>query len=165
MNRSRLLLLAPVAMIAAACGGKDNSSADGALQNDLALASQAQPYMPQQTLSPTEMGLQYNPYTGQYQRVPTAYTPQPAPVVQRVYTQPVSTRSTRSAPSRVYSPAPAPAPEPVRHTKRDAAIGAAAGAVIGATTSRDRVKGGIIGAVAGGVLGGIIGHTVDVQKP
>ena len=163
MIRNRFLLLVPVAMLAAACGRKDTSSADGALQNDLALASQAQPYMPQQTLSPAEMGLQYNPTTGQYQRVPTTYAPQPAPAVQRVYTRPASTRSTSSAPSRVYTPAPAP--EPIRHTKRDAAIGAAAGAVIGATTSRDRVKGGIIGAVAGGVLGGIIGHTVDVQRP
>jgi hypothetical protein len=159
MIKTRFLLLVPAAMLAAACGRKDTSSADGALQNDLALASQAQPYMPQQTLSPAEMGLQYNPYTGQYQRVPTAYTP--APAVQRVYTRPASTRSTSSG--RVYTPAPAP--EPIRHTKRDAAIGAAAGAVIGATTSRDRVKGGIIGAVAGGVLGGIIGHTVDVQRP
>jgi hypothetical protein len=163
MTKTRFLMLVPAAMLAVACGGrKDTSSADAALQNDLALASQAQPYMPQQTLSPAEMGLQYNPYTGQYQRVPTQYTPA-APAVQRVYTQPASTRSSSSGSSRVYTPAPAP--EPIRHTKRDAAIGAAAGAVIGATTSRDRVKGGIIGAVAGGVLGGIIGHTVDVQKP
>jgi len=164
MIKTRFLLLVPAALLAAACGRKDTSSADGALQNDLALASQAQPYMPQQTLSPAEMGLQYNPYTGQYQRVPTGYMPQAAPSVQRVYTRPASTRSTSSAPSRVVY-TPAPAAEPVRHTKRDAAIGAAAGAVIGATTSRDKVKGGIIGAVAGGVLGGIIGHTVDVQRP
>jgi hypothetical protein len=118
------------------------------------------PYTPQQLTSPAEMGLQYNPYTGQYQRVPTAPV-QTAPVVRRVYRQPTATRSA-SYPSQrapVYVPA-----EPVRHTRRDAAIGAVAGAVIGATTSRDKVKGGIIGAVAGGVLGGIIGHTVDVQK-
>jgi hypothetical protein len=157
MKNLKMLLLVPATVLAAACGRGSSSTTDDALKNDLALASQAQPYMPQQLMSPTEMGMQYNPYTGQYQRVPTAYTPQAQPVVQRVYSRPASRSS-----GPVYSPAPAR--EPIRHTKRDAAIGAAAGAVIGATTSRDRVKGGIIGAVAGGVLGGIIGHTVDVQK-
>jgi hypothetical protein len=169
MKKSRMFLLVPAAMLAAACG-RDGSSADDALSRDLQLASQAQPYMPQQVTSPSEMGYAYNPYTGQFQPVPQTPYQMPqaqAPTVQRVSTRPATTtrRASSSGSSRVvYQPAPAPAPVK-RNTKRDAAIGAAAGAVIGATVSRDKVKGGIIGAVAGGVLGGIIGHTVDVERP
>lgn len=169
MKKSRIFLLVPAAMLAAACG-RDGSSADDALSKDLQLASQAQPYMPQQVTSPSEMGYAYNPYTGQFQpvpQVPYQYPQAQQPTVQRVSTRPATTtrRASSSGSSRVvYSPAPAPAPVK-RNTKRDAVIGAAAGAVIGATVSRDKVKGGIIGAVAGGVLGGIIGHTVDVQRP
>jgi len=159
MKNSRKLLLIPAAILAAACGRRDSASTDDALKNDLALASQAQPYMPQQLVSPAEMGMQYNPYTGQYQRVPTTYT-QPAPV-QRVSTRPAAVSRPASSGQRVIYTQPA---EPIRHTKRDAVIGAAAGAVIGATVSRDRVKGGIIGAATGAVLGGIIGHTIDVKK-
>jgi uncharacterized protein YcfJ len=164
MKNIRMLLLVPAAVLAAACG-RDNAKADDALKSDLALASQAQPYAPQQFTSPSEMGYAYNPYTGQFQPVPQAQ----APAVQRVSTRPATTvrRTTARASGGtrvVYQPAPAPA-EPIRHTKRDAAIGAAAGAVIGATTSRDKVKGGLIGAAAGAVLGGIIGHTIDVEKP
>jgi hypothetical protein len=165
MKKIRMLLLVPAAMLAAACG-RDGNSADDALSRDLQLASQAQPYMPQQFTSPTEMGYAYNPYTGQFQPVPQSPYPQAQqqPTVQRVSTRPATTRrASSSGTSRVvYQPAPAPVK---RNTKRDAAIGAAAGAVIGATVSRDKVKGGIIGAVAGGVLGGIIGHTVDVERP
>jgi uncharacterized protein YcfJ len=160
MKNTKMLLLIPAAILAAACGRRDSASTDDALKNDLALASQAQPYMPQQMVSPMEMGMQYNPYTGQYQRVPTTYAPQAAPAVQRVYTRPASVSRPASSGQRVIYQQP----EPIRHTKRDAVIGGAAGAVIGATVSRDRVKGGIIGAAAGAVLGGIIGHTVDVQK-
>lgn len=167
MKKTRMLLLVPAAMLAAACG-RDGNSADDALSRDLQLASQAQPYMPQQFTSPTEMGYAYNPYTGQFQPVPQSPYPQTQqPTVQRVSTRPATTtrRASSSGSSRVvYQPAPAPAPVR-RNTKRDAVIGAAAGAVIGATVSRDKVKGGVIGAVAGGVLGGIIGHTVDVQRP
>jgi hypothetical protein len=163
--KMRNLLLVPAAVIAAACG-RDTSKSDDALKNDLALASQAQAYMPQQVTSPSEMGYAYNPYTGQFQPVPQGVYPQAQqPVVQRVATRPTTVRrsstGTSSAPRVIYEQ-----PAPVkRNTKRDAAIGAAAGAVIGATVSRDKVKGGILGAVAGGVLGGIIGHTVDVQRP
>lgn len=162
MNIKRLLLV-PAAVLAAACG-RDNSRADDALKNDLALASQAQAYMPQQFTSPSEMGYAYNPYTGQFQQVPQGMYPQAQqPVVQRVSTRPAVRRtSSASSGSRVVYQEPAPIK---RNTKRDAAIGAAAGAVIGATVSRDKLKGGILGAVAGGVLGGIIGHTVDVQRP
>jgi hypothetical protein len=164
-------LLAPAALILAACGGSDRPADDG-LKNDLALASQMQPYQPQQFMSPTEAGLapngyQYpNPmaqggYYPQPQQAQPVYYPQPRPraTVRRV---PASTRGSSSG--GVYSPAPARR-EPIRNTKRDAAIGAVAGGVLGAVTSRDKVKGAVIGAVAGGVLGGIIGHTIDVKHP
>lgn len=162
MKNIKKVLLVPAVMLAAACG-QGNAKTDDALKNDLALASQAQPFNSQQFTSPTEMGYAYNPSTGQFQPVPQM------PVVQRVATRPAtptrraSTRSSgASSGSRVIIQEPAPVR---RNTKRDAAIGAVAGAVIGATVSRDKVKGGLIGAVAGGVLGGIIGHTVDVQRP
>lgn len=170
MKYARMLLLVPVAVLAAACGGDDNRG-DDALKNDLALASQAQPYNQQQFTSPTEMGYVYNPYTGQFQPVPQQPLQpqyQQAPAVQRVATRPTAvrrtstsgTRSTSSGTRVVYQE-----PQIVkRNTKRDAAIGAAAGAVIGATVSRDKLKGAVIGAAAGGVLGGIIGHTVDVER-
>lgn len=162
MKNIRMLLLVPAAMLAVACGRGDAAKADDALKNDLALASQAQPYNAQQFVSPTEMGYAYNPYTGQFQPVPRLSTPQAQAPVQRVSTRPVARRTTASSGTRVIYREPA---EPIRHTKRDAAIGAAAGAVIGATVSRDKVKGGLLGAAAGAVLGGIIGHTIDVEKP
>jgi len=162
MKNIKMLLLVPAAVLAAACG-RDSAKTDDALKNDLALASQAQPYNAQQFTSPSEMGYVYNPATGQYQPVPRYQTPQPAPVY-RTAARPAATRRTSSASSgsRVIYTQPA---EPIRHTKRDAAIGAAAGAVIGATVSRDKLKGGLIGAAAGAVLGGIVGHTMDVQRP
>lgn len=163
MNDIRKLLLVPAVMLAAACGR--DSTTDDALKNDLALASQAQPYNPQQVTSPAEMGYAYNPYTGQFQPVPTGLTAQPQAQTVRTVRRPAATRraSTSSGTRVVYSE-PARAPTIKRNTKRDAVIGATAGAVIGATTSRDKVKGAVIGAVAGGVLGGIIGHTVDVKR-
>lgn len=166
MKNIRMLLLVPAAVLAAACGR--DSSADDALSKDLQLASQAQPYMPQQFTSPSEMGYAYNPYTGQFQpvpQVPYQYPQAQQPTVQRVSTRPATVRRTSSGASsgsRVIYQQPAPIK---RNTKRDAVIGAAAGAVIGATVSRDRVKGAVIGGVAGGVLGGIIGHTIDVERP
>ena len=165
MKNIKMLLLVPAAMLAAACGRDETSKIDDALKNDLALASQAQPYNAQQFVSPSEMGYAYNPYTGQFQQVPRFSTPQAQAPVQRVSTRPAAVRRTTtraSSGTRVIQTQPA---EPIRHTKRDAAIGAAAGAVIGATVSRDKVKGGLIGAAAGAVLGGIIGHTIDVERP
>lgn len=175
MRKMQLLVLVPAALLAAACG-RDGNRVDDALKSDLALASQAQPYGPQQFVSPQEAGYGYNPYApqnpyapnpyggyGYPQRIQTAaqptYYPAPAPAPVRR----TSTASRRSGGGTIYR-APAPA-EPKRNTKRDAVIGATAGAVIGATTSRDKLKGAIIGAAAGGLLGGIIGHTVDVQRP
>jgi hypothetical protein len=172
---TKWLLVPAVLVAAAACGGSDKPADDG-LKNDLALASQMQPYNPQQFMSPTEAGYSPNGYQGQ-QPYPTAqggyypqpqqaqpvYYPQPRPraTVRRV---PTATRGRTSSGGGVYSPAPARR-EPIRNTKRDAAIGAVAGGVLGAVVSRDRVKGAVIGAVAGGVLGGIIGHTIDVKHP
>ena len=160
MRKFGMIMLVPAAVLAAACG-RDNR-ADDSLRNDLALASQAQPYMPQQFMSPTEAG--YNPYNPY---MPPGYGyPQQQPQYgypQRVQTASAPARRTATRSSGTIYRAPAPAPV-VRNTKRDAVIGAAAGAAIGVATSRDKLKGAIIGAAAGGLLGGIIGHTVDVKK-
>jgi hypothetical protein len=148
----KIWLLAPVAILGAACG--KNTPDDAALKNDLALASQQQ-LMPQ-VMSPTEQGLAANPYTTPVQRAPARVAP--------ARTTTAARRTTARSTAPVYSE---PAPQPtrvVKNTKRDAAIGAAAGAIIGATTSRDKVKGGLIGAAAGGILGAVIGNNVDVKK-
>jgi hypothetical protein len=149
----KVWLLAPLAILGAACG--KNAPDDAALKNDLALASQAQQFMPPQVMSPAEQGLAANPYT-----TPVRQTVRSAPARTTTVRRTSSTRSSGT----VYSE---PAPQPtrvVKHTKRDAAIGAAAGAIIGATTSRDKVKGGLIGAAAGAILGGVIGNNVDVKR-
>src|SRR5919198_224371 len=120
MKNLKMLLLVPAALVAVACGRGDTTKVDDALKNDLALASQAQPYNAQQVTSPTEMGYAYNPYTGQFQPVPKLTQPQS---VQRVASRPTVRRTASRASSArrvVYTPAP----EPIRHTKRDAAIGA-----------------------------------------
>ena len=159
MRKFNLMLLVPAAMIAAACGRNSAPAVDDALKNDLALASQAQAYNPQQFVSPTEAGYAAQPY---------GYAPQAVQAVARqpVYTAPVRRTSTvrRSSGSSSggYYPAPAPT-RTVKHTTRDAAIGAGAGAVIGAMSSRDKIKGGLIGAAVGGILGGVIGNNVDIQ--
>jgi YmgG-like glycine-zipper protein len=175
-KRVMLLSGSVLAIGLGACGRGSRSAADDALRNDLALASQAQAYQPQQFMSPTEQGM--NPYANPY-GYPTANAPygypQPNGYPQQIQTvarspYPATTTARRSSSgvsrssgsSGTYSRQPA---EPVRNTKRDAVIGAAAGAVLGASTSRDKVKGAIIGAAAGGILGGIIGHTVDVKNP
>lgn len=146
----KIWLLAPVAVLSVACG---KTAPDDTLKNDLALASQAQQYLPPQVMSPTEQGLAVNPYTTPVRRV------------QPVSRAPATTVRRTSAPQStgvVYEPAPQQTV--VKHTKRDAAIGAAAGAIIGATTSRDKVKGGLIGAAAGAILGGVIGNNVDISR-
>lgn len=151
MRKLNMLVLVPLAIAAAACGRTDDSRVDDALRNDLALASQTQPYTPQQFVGPNELGYagqaQYNPYAAQPVRA----------------SAPVRRTSTARRSSGTYSTGTVRTTTTVRHTNRDAAIGAAAGAVIGATTSRDKVKGGLIGAAAGGILGAVIGHNVDIQ--
>jgi hypothetical protein len=155
-----LMLALPAAMLAAACG-RNNQKVDDALKNDLALASQAQPYNPQQFVSPTEQGLAAQPQNLQaVARQPVAAQP-----VRRASTVRRSSGSsgTSRASSGTYYPAQTRTTVE-KHTQRDAAIGAAAGAVIGATASRNKVKGGLIGAAAGAILGGVIGNNVDVKR-
>ena len=160
MRRLNWLVLVPAAVLAVACGRNGTPAVDDALKNDLALASQAQAYNPQQFVSPTEAGL-----AGQQ-----GYAPNAPRTIQTAARQPVSTarrttsRSSGSRSSGASYPAPQPRTTVVKHTKRDAAIGAAAGAILGAATSRDKIKGGIIGAAAGGILGAVIGNNVDIQR-
>ena len=158
MRGMKWMVLIPATALAAACGRNSGPAVDDALKTDLALASQAQPYNPQQFVSPTEAGFAGQPQPYSYQAVAR----------QPVYTAPVRRTSTarRSSGTRSggYYPAPEPPTRTIKHTGRDAAIGAAAGAVIGATTSRDKIKGGLIGAAAGGIIGAVIGNNVDIQK-
>ena len=148
----------PAVVLAAACQSKDDPKLDDALSKDLALASQVQPYQPQQFVAPQEMG--YNGYgqPQQYQVAQRGGYYQTAPV----YSAPAPVRRTSTS-SASRSSGTTVARQPVRNTKRDAVIGAVGGAAVGAVTSRDKVKGAIIGAAAGGILGGIIGHTVDTH--
>jgi hypothetical protein len=182
-----MMMIVPALAALAACGRETASSSsamDDALRNDLALASQAQAYRPQQFVSPMEQGYGAQPgqqYYGQqpypygqpqYQPAYAAapvYAPAPAPV--RRTSAPAARRSSSGSSSSggsgtrvVYEPAPEQRTRVVKHTKRDAIIGATAGAVIGATTSRDRIKGGVIGAAAGGILGAVIGNNVDKKR-
>lgn len=151
----KIWILAPVAILGAACGKP--TTGDDTLKNDLALASQAQQFMPPQVMSPAEQGYAANPYTTPVRRVQT---------VSRAPARSAPVRRTRTASSAgrvVYEPAPQQEVV-IKHTKRDAAIGAAAGAIIGATTSRDKLKGGLIGAAAGAIIGGVIGNNVDITR-
>lgn len=158
MRGMKWMVIVPAMALAAACGRNSGPAVDDALKTDLALASQAQPYNPQQFVSPTEAGLAGQPQPYSYQAVAR----------QPVYSAPVRRTSTarRSSGTRSggYYPASEPPTRTIKHTGRDAAIGAAAGAVIGATTSRDKIKGGLIGAAAGGIIGAVIGNNVDIQK-
>jgi hypothetical protein len=164
-------------LLAAACGRDDrNQTVDDALKNDLALAASAQPYQPQQFVSPQEQGYA-GQYAPQYYPPPAYAQPVYASAPQPYYGVPRAPAPVRRAPARVSTAstssgtiyrAPAPAREQViTHTKRDAAIGAVTGAAIGVATSakKDRLKGGLLGAVAGAAAGAIIGKTVDVQRP
>src|SRR5215212_2503607 len=88
MKNLKMFALVPAVVLAAACGRNSGQNADDALKNDLALASQAQAYNPQQFMSPTEQGLAQNPYgtPQQYQAVarqPVYSSPSP---VRRVST-------------------------------------------------------------------------------
>ena len=148
----KIWLMAPLAILAAACNKK--APDDTALKNDLALASQQ--FVPNQVMSPTEQGLAANPYTTPVQRTAVRTAPR-ATTVRRTST------AQRSSGTIYREPAPQPT-RVIKNTKRDAAIGAVAGAVIGASTSRDKVKGGLIGAAAGAILGGVIGNNVDVKR-
>ena len=149
----KIWLMAPLAILAAACNKK--APEDAALKNDLALASQQ--FVPNQVMSPTEQGLAANPYTTPVQRTTVRSAARPTSTVRR------TSSASRSSGTVYREPAPQPT-RVIKNTKRDAVIGAAAGAVIGATTSRDKVKGAVIGGVAGAILGGVIGNNVDVKR-
>jgi hypothetical protein len=155
-------LILPVALLAFGCKGSDSKKVDDALNSDLSLASQAQPYTAADSVSAAERA-----------NALTATAPAPAApvqvthrtVVHHVYQR--SGGSYSSGSSGSYSRgtvARGPIDHVEKHPGRDAAIGAAAGAVLGATTSRDKVKGGLIGAAAGGILGAVIGNNVDKRK-
>ena len=167
--RTSKVLLVPMLALAAACGRDDRTPAvDDALRNDLALAAAAQPYQPQQFVSPIEQG-----YAGAYgpQYAPQGYAPAPQPYYAPAAPAPVRrtaprARTVSTASSGTVYRAPAPAPV-VKNTKRDAVIGSVAGAAIGVATSskKDRLKGGLLGAVAGAAVGAVIGNNVDIRRP
>lgn len=163
--RMKWMSLIPAALLAVACGRNSSPAVDDALKNDLALASQAQAFNPQQTMSPTEQGYAPQPSTAQNYQPVAHRTVYSAPVrrTSTVHRSSSSGRASSGSSGTYYPPAPPPT-HTVKHTQRDAAIGAATGAVIGATTSRNKIKGGLIGAAVGGILGGVIGNNVDVQK-
>ncbi|MEO9037602.1 MAG: YMGG-like glycine zipper-containing protein [Gemmatimonadaceae bacterium] len=158
-------MVAGIALLAAACGRNSAPALDDALKNDLALASQSQPYNAQQTTSP---------YEANYVSAAPAYAPRAARTVARQSAPVRRAQARRSTSTSVgnasssgsggYYPAPAPPTTIEKNTGRDAAIGAVAGAVIGATTSRNKVQGGLIGAAIGGILGGVVGNNVDIHK-
>ena len=162
MRRIKWIVLVPAAMVAAACGRNSSPAVDDALKSDLALASQAQPFNPQQVMSPAEGG--YAPER-QLAYAPTSARRAPVPYRRTASVRRSSGSSRSSSDGGGYYPAQsAPRQVIVKHTQRDAAIGAVTGAVIGATTSRNKVRGGLIGAAVGGILGGVIGNNVDKQK-
>jgi len=153
-------LILPVALLAFGCKGNDSKKVDDALNSDLSLASQAQPYTAADSISAAERA-----------NALTSTAPAPAAPVQvthRTVVHHVYERSGGSSSGGSYSRGTVARSGPIDHVEkhpgRDAAIGAAAGAVLGATTSRDKVKGGLIGAAAGGILGAVIGNNVDKRK-
>lgn len=153
-------LILPVALLAFGCKGNDSKKVDDALNSDLSLASQAQPYTAADSISAAERA-----------NALTSTAPAPAAPVQvthKTVVHHVYERSGGSSSGGSYSRGTVARSGPIDHVEkhpgRDAAIGAAAGAVLGATTSRNKVKGGIIGAAAGGILGAVIGNNVDKRK-
>ncbi len=153
----RKLIILPAALLAFACGGNDKK-VDEALNSDLAMAAQARPYTPLDSITAAERaGITAAPTA--LRSTSTA----PRTTVRRTSTARRSTSSGGYSTQPVYR-APAPEPQVVKHTKRDAAIGAGAGAIIGAVTSKNKVKGAIIGGAAGAILGGVIGNNVDKTK-
>src|SRR5436305_11992662 len=97
-NKKLLLAAAALAIGLGACGRGSRSAADDALKNDLALASQAQAYQPQQFISPAEQGM--NPYANPY-GYPAANAPY-------AYQQPYGYPQQVQTVARVPYPYPAP---------------------------------------------------------
>ena len=178
LTRRFYLMMAVVAATSglAACQRETAARLDDALRNDLSLASQAQPYLPQSYVSPEE---QVGAPVGYYPA--PRYAPQPYYAPRPVYpTRAPRVVYRRTPPPRVIQRAPSAEPEPeygnggsvfgndqrvIKNTKRDAVIGAAAGAAIGVASTRNTLKGAIIGAAAGGLLGAIVGEKIDVRRP
>lgn len=158
----KALLLVPTLALAG-CGRSDSKPVDDALRNDLSLASQVQPYQPQQTISPTELGYANGatPYAPGYAPASQPHAAAPAPATHARTASGSGSAHTTS--SGTYAPAPRRT-RIQKNTGRDAAIGAAAGAILGGVTSRNKVKGAVIGAAAGGILGAVIGNNVDKKK-
>lgn len=161
MQKLKMLVLVPAAILAVACKGADNKKVDDALNSDLSLAAQAKPTSPMDSISAAE---RMNAANG---LAPVGYAPSGAAVISQptrtrvVYRDRPVYRSSSRASSGTYYP-PARRTTIVKHTGRDAAIGGASGAVIGAVTGG--VKGAVIGGVAGAVLGGVIGNNVDKSR-
>src|SRR5437868_15139789 len=97
-----LLLPASAMVLLGACGRSNRSAADDALKNDLALASQAQAYQPQQFMSPTEQGM--NPYANPYgypaANAPYGYPQQIQTVARSPYPATTTARRSSSGVSR-----------------------------------------------------------------
>ena len=161
MRTMRWAVLVPAAALAVACGRNSTPALDDALKSDLALASQTQPYNPQQFMSPTEAGMAAQPQNYQAVARQPVYS---APVRRTSTTRRSGGSSRASGGGGGYYPAPEPPTRVEKHAGRDAAIGAAAGAVLGSVSSRDKIKGAVIGAAAGGILGAVIGNNVDISK-
>ena len=158
-------LILPLALLAFGCKGNDSKKVDDALNSDLSLASQAQPYTAADSISAAERANSLTS-TAPAPAAPVQVTHRT--VVHHVYERSGGSSGSSGSYSRGSysrgSVARGPVDHVEKHPGRDAAIGAAAGAVLGATTSRDKVKGGLIGAAAGGILGAVIGNNVDKRK-
>jgi len=160
MRNLTWLMIAPVAVVAVACGRNSSTKLDDALKSDLALASQMQPTNP---ISPTEAGYAPQQNLAAARATPAAARRTSAPA-RRTSSSSRSSGTRSSGSSGGYYPSAQPPETVEKHTGRDAAIGAAAGAVLGATTARDKVKGGLIGAAVGGIAGAVIGNNVDITR-
>jgi hypothetical protein len=162
MKSLHRMLIVPVALLAFGCKGNDSKKVDDALNSDLSLASQAQPYTAADSISAAERA---NALTSTAPAPAAPVTVTHRTIVHHVYERSGSSSSSGSGSySRGTVASRGPVDHVEKHPGRDAAIGAAAGAVLGATTSRDKVKGGLIGAAAGGILGAVIGNNVDKRK-
>lgn len=161
MKTLHRMLIVPVALLAFGCKGNDSKKVDDALNSDLSLASQAQPYTAADSVSVAERANSLT-RTVAAPVAPVAVTHRT--IVHHVYESSGSRSSGSGSYSRGTVASRGPVDHVEKHPGRDAAIGAAAGAVLGATTSRDKVKGGLIGAAAGGILGAVIGNNVDKRK-
>jgi cobalamin biosynthesis Mg chelatase CobN len=153
------LILTPALAIAVGCN--NDKPADPALNNDLSLASQANPNARMDSISAAERA--NATAAPQANNLRSSAAPAPAPA-RRTTTSSSTRRASSSGSSSGSTVAREPQVVTKKNTKRDAAIGAAAGAIVGAAASKDKVKGGLIGAAAGGILGGVIGNNVDIQK-